>query len=96
MFIFAMMAQGNDGLFPWQRGPDIKDRLNEIYEECKDESSSLSLVFFNINTDQNRMRQCLEKTAASYFGLKDYQIIAFDIPIEFKKIILESNHFKLI
>tara|TARA_Y100000588_G_scaffold356368_1_gene412621 strand:- start:89 stop:1093 length:1005 start_codon:yes stop_codon:yes gene_type:complete len=91
MFIFAMMAQGNDGLFPWQRGPDIKDRLNEIYEECKDESSSLSLVFFNINTDQNRMRQCLEKTAVSYSGFKDYQIIAFNIPMEFKKIILESK-----
>jgi len=91
MFIFAMMAQGNDGLFPWQRGQDSKDRLNEIYEECKDESSSLSVIFFNINTDQNRMHQCLEKTAASYFGLKDYQIIAFDIPIEFKKIILESK-----
>jgi len=91
MLVFMPILQGNDGLFPWQRGPDTKDRLNEIYEECKDESSSLSLIFFNINTDQNRMHQCLEKTATSYFGFKDYQIIAFDIPIEFKKILLESK-----
>jgi len=87
MFMFAMMAQGNDGLFPWQRGQDTNGTLNSIYDECKDSASSLSLMFFNINTDQNKMRQCLEKTV----GYGDGQIIDFDIPTEFKKIMLESR-----
>ena len=98
MFIFAMMAQGNDGLFPWQRGQDTytSDRLNEVYGECKDESSSLSLVFFNINTDQNRMRQCLvakiNDKNSFYMGYTEGKFMnRLDIPTEFKKILVDET-----
>ena len=98
MFIFAMMAQGNDGLFPWQRGQDTytSDRLNEVYGECKDESSSLSLVFFNINTDQNKMRQCLvakinDKNSFNRGYTEGKFMDRLDIPTEFKKILVDET-----
>jgi hypothetical protein len=94
MFIFMPILTDSEGRFWWYDGPSSEsadDRLNEVYGECKDESSSLSLVFFNINTDQNRMRQCLVAKANDYLWFTEEDINRLDIPTEFKKILVDET-----
>lgn len=91
MFLFAMLFQGNDGLFPWQRGLDTEGRINHAYEDCGDTSSSISLLFFNINTNQIKFRECLKEAARNYVSHTEQTVNAFDIPTEFRDIILNER-----
>ena len=89
-FLVFPLIQDDTGGWVWQRQPTAEEGWNDTYQECKDRSSSASLMFFNINTDEDKMRECLEAEASGN-GRSDASIIAFRIPTEFKKILLHAN-----
>jgi len=94
MFILFGFFTDTEGKF-WFQGADTEEQLNDIYGKCKDESSSLSLVFFNINTDPLELRQCLRQEAWFGTGHSEETINRFDIPAEFKEILIDVKHHEI-
>ena len=92
--LFVMIGQGNDGRF-WFQGEDTEERLNDIYEICEDESSSLVIFeYFQINTDPLELRQCLRQETR--FGdYSEKQINSFDIPTEFKGVLIDVKRHEI-
>jgi len=91
-FFFFNFATDNQGRWVWERDKTVEERWTEIEQECKEISSSASLMFFNKNIDKDKMRECLEGYSQRKFAYTpDTIIIASDIPIESKKIILNAK-----
>jgi tetratricopeptide (TPR) repeat protein/DNA-directed RNA polymerase subunit M/transcription elongation factor TFIIS len=90
-FPFFMIFQDDRGRFPWSSDESYEDRVNETYQECKGESSSLSVVFFDINTDSDKLQDCLREKAFRYRMSDEEEINALDIPTEFKVEILAQS-----
>lgn len=91
-FFFFNFATDNQGRWVWERAKTAQERWTEIEQECKEMSSSASLMFFNKNIDKDKMRECLEgysqRNAAAYTNTT---IIASNIETEFKTILLNAK-----
>lgn len=91
-FFFFNFATDNQGRWVWERAKTAEERWTEIEEECKEKSSSASLMFFNKNIDKDKMRECLEgysrRNAAAYTNTT---IIASNIGTEFKTTLLNAK-----
>lgn len=91
-FFFFNFATDNQGRWVWERAKTAEERWTEIEQECKEMSSSASLMFFNKNIDKDKMRECLEgysqRNAAAYTNTT---IIASNIGTEFKTILLNAK-----
>ena len=98
MFILFGFFTDTEGKFWFQGGLDSEGTVQKIYDNCEDDSSSLSLVFFNINTDPDELRECLRQEvsygSSSSLVFSADEIIngagfhdGYDIPTEFKEII---------
>ena len=91
-FFFFNFATDNQGRWVWERDKTVEERWTEIEQECKEISSSASLMFFNKNIDKDKMRECLEgysqRNAAAYTNTT---IIASNIETEFKTILLKAK-----
>jgi hypothetical protein len=93
--LFVMIGQGNDGRF-WFQGEDTEESLNDIYEICEDESSSLVIFeYFQINIDPLELRQCLRREAVIVSSHGEGTINAFDIPTEFKEILIDVKRHEI-
>ena len=93
--LFVMIGQGNDGRF-WFQGEDTEERLNDIYEICEDESSSLVIFeYFQINIDPLELRQCLRREAVIVSSHGEETINTFDIPTEFKEILIDVKRHEI-
>jgi hypothetical protein len=95
MFIVFGFFTDAEGKFWFQGGLDTVGEINETYGKCKDASSSLSLVFFNINTDSDRFRECLREESRHYIWFSEKEINRFDIPAEFKEILIDVKRHEI-
>ena len=95
MFILFVFFTDTEGKF-WFQGEDTKETLNDIYERCEDESSSLVIFeYFQINIDPLELRQCLRREAGIGTGHSEEKINLFDIPTEFKQILIDAKRHKI-
>ena len=92
-FIFFNFATDSNGRFLWDQppsSPSLSEVLNDTYQECIDNSSFASMMFININTNNDKMQKCLE-TAATDNNYSDSKIMGLKIPTDFKKILIKAN-----
>jgi hypothetical protein len=97
MFMFIVFGFGTnaEGRF-WFQGEDTEETLNDIYETCEDESSSLVIFeYFQINIDPLELRQCLRREAGIGTGHSEETINRFDIPTEFKEILIDVKRHEI-
>ena len=64
MFIAAPILTDDQGRFPWQSYTPPNVRAN-IYEDCSREASTFS-TFININTDGQKLEDCLNRVFVQY------------------------------
>ena len=106
MFIAAPILTDDRGQFPWQSYTPTDTRAN-IYEDCSREASTFS-TFININTDDQKLEDCLNRVFVQYVtdvehedgqaGGQDYyeHTKNSDIPDDFKVLILTEIRLRSI